>query len=157
MKKLDVAEGLQKELSRSLVYQTLLPHIQVTQDHTVRSSFFAAFPKGNCIEIGPASSSIHCAVTSLHSRIFDLYTVASSNKPPLLLYYLESAKAQSLNLPRKHIRHEYTIMSGIAKAIPSHLKPSSALRSSDNGDDASKRHHGKSQSHVVSSFPLFEA
>jgi hypothetical protein len=48
-------------------------------------------------------------------------------------------------------------MSGIAKAIPSHLKPSAALRSGDNGEDASKRHHGKTQSHVVSSFPMSKA
>ena len=44
-------------------------------------------------------------------------------------------------------------MSAISKAIPSHLKPSSA--EGKNGEEFKQRHHGKTQSHVVSSFLHF--
>jgi UTP--glucose-1-phosphate uridylyltransferase len=39
-----------------------------------------------------------------------------------------------------------------SRAIPSHLKPSSAAGKDDGGFN-SQRHHGKTQSHVVSYFP----
>src|SRR5258708_5377843 len=38
-----------------------------------------------------------------------------------------------------------------SKAIPSHLKPSSAAGNGD-GDSFARKHHGKTQSHVVSDF-----
>jgi hypothetical protein len=40
-----------------------------------------------------------------------------------------------------------------SRAIPSHLKPSAA--EGGEGGFSSQRHHGKSQSHVVSTFSLF--
>jgi hypothetical protein len=40
-----------------------------------------------------------------------------------------------------------------SRAIPSHLKPSAAAGGQDG--DFTQRHHGKSQSHVVSTSPPF--